>query len=257
MNSNFQIFNALHQTNKLFVLPNAWDAKSASLFQEAGFTAIGTSSAAVAASMGYTDGEGMSFGDYLFVIKRIAATVKLPLTVDLEMGYGRNGEEIYANIQKLLALGVVGINLEDSVIHGSKRALGNADDFARRVNSIKEKLVSHNEALFINARCDTYLLQEKNAQQETERRARLYETAGVDGLFLPVISKEEDIQAAVNATRLPLNVMCIPGLPDFTRLEELGVKRASMGPFFQSKVFSAVEVLSRKIASEGNFNSIL
>ena len=257
MKSSFTEFNALHQVNGLLVVPNAWDAKSSQMLQECGYLAIGTSSAAVAAGMGYADGEGMPFADYLFVVKRIAASIHLPLTVDMEMGYGRTKEEIYINIQKLLDLGVAGINLEDSVIVNSNRLLGNASEFARTVTFIREKLLSNNESLFINVRCDTYLLHSENAQAETTRRAQLYEAAGANGLFLPVISKEADIRAAVAATRLPVNVMCIPGLPDFKKLQSLGVRRASMGPFLQNKTFGVSAELARNVLAGASFNSIL
>jgi 2-methylisocitrate lyase-like PEP mutase family enzyme len=257
MKSDFNEFNALHQVKELLVLPNAWDAKSAQMLQDCGFPAVGTSSAAVAAGLGYADGEGMPFEDYLFVIKRISASIHLPLTVDLEMGYGRTREDVYSNVQKLLDLGVAGINLEDSIIVNSNRILGNADDFARTVSFLKDKLIATSQSLFINARCDTYLLQLKDARQETTRRSKIYEAAGADGLFLPLITEDADIEAAVAATRLPINVMCIPGLPDFGRLQTLGVKRASMGPFLQNKIFSVAGDLVKKILADGSFSSIL
>lgn len=94
MSSHFEKFKKLHQANHLFVLPNAWDARSAQLFQENAFPAIGTSSAAVAASLGYEDGEGMLFSNYLLIIKRILASVHVPVTVDMEMGYGKTNEQI-------------------------------------------------------------------------------------------------------------------------------------------------------------------
>ena len=138
MTTNFKKFKDLHYGKNLFVLPNAWDAKSALLFQEKGFRAVGTSSAAVAASLGYEDGEGMPFEDYLFITKRILSTVKVPVTIDMEMGYGKNNKQIADNVQKLAELGVAGINIEDSVIENSKRSLKNATDFAKTIKHIKK-----------------------------------------------------------------------------------------------------------------------
>src|SRR4051812_47462665 len=106
MLSNYQKFKQLHYGQSLFVLPNAWNAKSASIFQDRQFPAIATSSAAVANSLGYEDGEHMPFADYLFVVNRILSVIHVPLTVDIEMGYGTTTGEIYANIQKLIELGV-------------------------------------------------------------------------------------------------------------------------------------------------------
>src|ERR1700754_4423609 len=116
MSSKIEKFRELHSSADLFVLPNVWNAKSALLFQEQQFPAVATSSAAVADSLGYADGEGMPFDDYVFVIGRIAAAVQIPVSVDLEMGYGTSDEEIYNNILRLIDLGIAGINIEDSVI---------------------------------------------------------------------------------------------------------------------------------------------
>lgn len=255
--SKFEEFNALHRASALLVLPNAWDAKSASLLQEAGYPAIGTSSAAVAAALGYKDGEGMPFADYLFVIKRITSSVEVPVTIDMEMGYGKNKETIFTNVQRLLDLGVAGINLEDSTMAQGKRFLRDASEFATTLSYIKERLTAKGQPLFLNVRCDTYLLKTDNTREESSRRTKIYEGSGADGIFLPFIANEEDILHAVQATQLPVNVMCIPGLPKFEKLQALGVKRASMGPFLQNKTYGKASEISRTVIDEGNFNSIL
>jgi 2-methylisocitrate lyase-like PEP mutase family enzyme len=257
MTTNFKKFKDLHYGKNLFVLPNAWDAKSALLFQEKGFRAVGTSSAAVAASLGYEDGEGMLFEDYLFIIKRILSTVNVPVTIDMEMGYGKNNNQIADNVQKLVELGVAGINIEDSVIENSKRSLKNANDFAKTIEHIKKHLATKNLSIFINLRCDTYLLNVKDKQKETSNRLPIYEDAGADAIFLPCISNENDIAEAVSNTKLPVNVMCIPGLPGFEKLEGLGVKRASMGPFMLNKVYKKAEELCEKINDKKSFSPIL
>lgn len=254
--TKFEQFRTLHRAKELFILPNAWDAKSAILLEEAGFSAVGTSSAAVAAALGYGDGENMSFNEYLFVIKRIMASVKIPVTVDLEMGYGKTNEAILGNLLLLTDLGVAGINIEDSFIEGSKRSLKNEEPFAKTITHLKEGLASHNAALFINIRCDTYILNVNNKQEETTKRLRVYETTGADGIFLPCISNENDIAEAVNSTRLSVSVMCIPGLPDFDTLKKLGVKRASMGPFLFNKVYNNISTLSQTITHNKSFQSI-
>src|SRR5436190_21420531 len=133
MSTNFEKFRNLHHGKNLFVLPNAWDAKSAVIYEENNFPAVGTSSAAVAASLGYEDGEGMPFADYRLVIGRILAAVKIPVTIDMEMGYGKTDVEIFDNIQYLAESGVVGINIEDSTISHSKRSLRDAIQFAATI----------------------------------------------------------------------------------------------------------------------------
>lgn len=257
MSSNFEKFKALHQAKELFVLPNAWDAKSAIVFQENHFQAVGTSSAAVAASLGYQDGENMSFNEYLFVIQRILASVKIPVTIDMEMGYGKTKEQILENLMRLTDLGVAGINIEDSIIHNSKRSLQSATDFAALIEHIKNKLASSNRSLFINLRCDTYILNLPDKVEETAKRLKLYEAAGADGIFLPFISNEKDIALAVSHTKLPINVMCVPDLTGFETLQALGVKRVSMGPFLFNKTYKTAGELSEKVLTQKNFSPII
>jgi len=257
MSSAFQKFKHLHQSKGLFILPNAWDAKSAFILQEKQFSAIATSSAAVANSLGYDDGEKMPFDDYLFVIKRIISSVKIPLSVDMEMGYGSSNEEIYNNILKLIDLGVAGINIEDSFINKQGRFLKEAKSFANTIEFIKNKLESNNLHLFINIRCDTYILNVENKEQETRQRIKNYETTGADGLFLPCIYREEDIAEAVSSTHLSVNVMCVPNLPGFDVLNKLGINRVSMGPFLMNKVYNNINHLSGEIITDNNFSSLL
>jgi 2-methylisocitrate lyase-like PEP mutase family enzyme len=257
MSSKFQQFKDLHHSAGLFLLPNIWNAKSALFFQEKQFRAIATSSAAVANSLGYEDGEKMPFSDYLFVINRILSSVQIPLSVDMEMGYGRSAEEIHANILKLIELGVVGINIEDSIINKSGRTLQEAKIFAKTIEYVKNKLESESLDLFINVRCDTFILNVENKQKETSDRLRIYQAAGADGIFLPCISKEDDIAEAVKNTKLPLNVMCIPGLPGFEILNGLGVKRVSMGGFLFKKVYDNIGQLSESITTDKDFSALL
>jgi len=257
MAPKFEAFKTLHNTDHLFVLPNAWDAQSAIILQEINYPAVGTSSAAVAASLGYADGEVMPFADYLMIIKRIAASVSVPVTIDMEMGYGKTPGAVYTNVLKLLDAGIAGINIEDSIITNGKRTLKDAEELAQTVGYIKDKLTNTHQSLFINVRCDTYLLNVNDKENETTRRLPLYESAGADGIFLPFISNEKDISRAVSETKLPLNVMAMPGLPDIGKLDELGVKRVSMGPFLQMKTYSHARELAQQVRDQNSLKSIL
>jgi 2-methylisocitrate lyase-like PEP mutase family enzyme len=257
MSKNFEEFKTLHQSDNLFVLPNVWNVKSALLFQELKFPAIATSSMAVANSLGYDDGEAMPFSDYLFIIKRILSSIQIPLSVDIEMGYGTTDEKIFTNIKQLIDLGVVGINIEDSAIAKSVRTLKDANVFAKTIEQIKNKLAAKGINLFVNIRCDTYILNVKNKQQETINRLKLYEKTGADGIFLPCICEEKDIEEVISNIKLPLNVMCIPGLPDFNTLNKLGVKRVSMGPSLFNKLYSNITELSKSILRDKSFAAIL
>lgn len=257
MASKFETFKELHNGGKTFILPNAWDAQSAKIFQESKYSAVGTSSAAVATSLGYADGENMPFSDYLFVIRRIVASVGIPVTIDMEMGYGKTAEAIYANLQQLIEAGVVGINLEDSKIADGVRSLRDPKDFARTLERIKTQLTKAHESLFINVRCDTFILNVDNKQNETVARLKAYESAGADGIFLPCITDEKDIAQAVATTKLPLNVMTIPGLPSVARLSELGVKRLSMGPFLHMATYNKAKQLAAEVVESNSIQSIL
>jgi 2-methylisocitrate lyase-like PEP mutase family enzyme len=257
MSSKFKTFRDLHQSPNLFVLPNVWNPKSAIFYQERKIPAIATSSAAVAGSLGYKDGEEMPFSNYQFIIDRILSCVDIPLSVDVEMGYGTTDENIYMNILDLVEMGVIGINIEDSTINSSGRVLKDAKTFANTIEGIKNKLASGNVDLFCNIRCDTYLLDVKNKQQETRLRVKNYEEAGADGIFIPCISAEDDISETVGYTKLPLNVMCVPGLPGFERLNQLGVKRVSMGPFLFNKVYGTMNPLFEEIIKAKSFSTLL
>lgn len=257
MASPFETFKNLHTAEQLFILPNAWDAESAVILQDCNYSAVGTSSAAVASVLGYADGECMPFTEYLMIIRRIASSVKIPVSVDMEMGYGKTNQEIFENIQKLLDTGIAGINIEDSEIVSGKRSLRDSTDFADRIFYLNRQLQQSQQSLFINVRCDTYLLGVKNAREETATRVKAYEEAGADGIFLPFIKEEEDIVHAVAGTRLPLNVMAIPGLPPTAKLEHLGVKRVSMGPFLQMKTYSHARELAKTVIDRKDIKPIL
>jgi len=257
MSLQFEQFKSLHYADNLFVLPNAWNAKSALLLEQQGFPAIATSSAAVAESLGYGDGEQMLFEEYLAVIKRIISVIHVPLTVDIETGYGKTDNDIFVNIKKLAGLGVAGINIEDSIITKTGRVLKDAKAFANTIEFIKNKFESDHSKLFINIRCDTYILNVDNKQQETNHRLKIYASTGADGIFLPGIADENDIAEAVHNTKLPINVMCIPCLPGFDVLNKLGVKRVSMGPFMFTKVYREIASLSQLIIKNNNFSALL
>lgn len=254
--TNYQAFKALHFNQELFVLPNAWNAESARLLSKSEFKAIATSSAAVAAGLGYDDGEQMPFADYLFMVKRILSVITLPLTVDIEMGYGTTSKEIYSTISALADVGVVGINMEDSHFK-PKRILQDADAFAKKLSGVKDELDKNHVAVFVNVRSDTYLLGVNDKEKETIKRAKLYESAGADGLFLPCIVADADIASAASSTKLPINVMCFPGLSDFKKLSALGVKRLSLGGFLFDAVYNQVKVLSEKVLQDKTINALV
>ncbi|KKE85861.1 hypothetical protein N481_08755 [Pseudoalteromonas luteoviolacea S4047-1] len=225
-------FKQLHQQNTPLLLANVWDATSAKCAEQAGYQAIGTSSAALAAVLGYEDGEHIPFEELLFVVRRIAASSSLPLSVDIESGFSTKPHTIANHIQQLAELGVVGVNIEDSRVKEA-RTLCNKDEFATLLQEVRSELTARDVPMFINVRCDAFLLRVENAVDEALIRASSYQAAGADGLFFPCIAHEQDIIKVVKATSLPINVMAIPSLPDIDTLTQLGVKRISTGNFAQ------------------------
>lgn len=221
-------FAALHHQASPLLLANVWDVASAKTVEKLQFSAIATSSAAIATMLGYRDGEQMAFAEMLYIVKRIAAATALPFSVDIEGGYSERPEETVAHIRALAEVGVVGINIEDSKVD-SARGLRDAGRFADYLATLKHRLAGDGLDVFVNVRTDPFLVGMDGALAETLERARLYQAAGADGLFVPCITDAGDIGTVVASTTLPVNVLAMPALPDFGVLTRLGVKRISMG----------------------------
>lgn len=244
--------NNLHKSEKPLVICNAWDVSSAKLADKLGFKVIGTSSAAIAAMLGYNDGEEISFDELLYIVKRIKANTDLPLTVDIESGYSTNTSAIVENLQKLIQLGVEGINIEDSIV-SPQRQLVDPDIFSKTINDISKEI---DNKLFINVRTDTYLLDIPGKLNETLIRISKYEQAGANGIFIPCLTDHRDIERICSSTKLPINVMCMPDLSDFSTLYNLGVKRISMGNFVFETNQKNLEQLLNGISTERNFKKL-
>lgn len=245
-------FNALHQQNQPLLLANVWDASSAQAAQQAGYQALGSSSAAIAAMLGYEDGEEMSFDELLYIVSRIKAVSELPLSVDLEAGYSATTSHIIDNIQRLAHLGVSGINLEDSHVVNNTRRLDDAVVFAAKIQEITHACPD----MFVNVRTDTFLLNVPNALDETLYRGQLYANHGGCGFFVPCVTRAEDITAIVRHVPLPLNVICMPELADFSTLSALGVKRISMGNFIHAATQAKLKDLLCQVQANYSFSGV-
>lgn len=252
---SFETFLQLHQSSTPLLLGNIWDVNSAKIFEEKGYRAIGTSSQAAAKSLGYEDGEKMPFDSLLQLAKRVVEVVEIPFTVDIEGGYSRSVAQIIGNIEKLHDVGAVGINLEDTIA-GDTRQLQPVAAFQNIISAIAEHISRNNLQLFLNIRTDGFLLNMPTALDETIARIKSYENAGADGIFVPCITNKNDIGKVVNATHLPINVMCMPDLPDFEELASLGVKRISMGPFVNTYINKRTEETVGEILRDNNFSCL-
>ncbi|NIF33501.1 isocitrate lyase/phosphoenolpyruvate mutase family protein [Enterobacter sp. Cy-643] len=249
-------FRQMHCQSTPLLLANVWDVTSAQAAQAAGYQALGTSSAAIADMLGYKDGEEMPFSVLLALVARIRERVDLPLSVDMEAGYGDDTETVVRQAIQLAELGAVGINLEDSKVERGERRLLDVRHFAARLSAIKAGLDTAKKPLFINARTDGFLLGEQDALKQTLARGKLYQQAGADGFFVPCVTLPEDIQAIAGAVDLPLNVMCMPGLPDVNQLAALGVKRVSMGNFVHAALNRKLQHLLFSLRQRGAFDEI-
>jgi 2-methylisocitrate lyase-like PEP mutase family enzyme len=254
MNS-FKSFLQLHNSSNPLLLGNIWGVNSAQLFEKAGYKAIGTSSQAVARAQGFEDGENLSFETLLQLAKRVTKVVSIPFTVDIEAGYSSKANGIIENIKQLHDSGIVGVNLEDT-IPGTVRKLRPVGEFQKILSTVAEGLSQHNLNIFLNIRTDGFLLGMPTALTETLTRIESYQDAGANGIFVPCITAKEDIKEVVNATHLPINVMCMPDLPGFSDLNSLGVKRISMGPFVNSLINKKTEEVITTILEENNFSSL-
>jgi 2-methylisocitrate lyase-like PEP mutase family enzyme len=255
MKNNFKLFQSLHNGPDVLIIGNVWNVQSAKVFEQLGVKAIATSSYAVAESLGYDDGEEMSFDEYLFIVNRIAASTTLPLSVDLEAGYGSTAEQIASNITRLAEIGVSGINIEDSRIKDKTRTIENAELFADRIKSVCKELNKRNVEIFINLRSDVYLLNLPAAAEEAGKRIKAYESTGAHGLFFPCLTDLSQISVLTQQTQLPVSVMCMPNLPSFDALQNAGIKRISMANFLNKKLYTDMQGLAKTALENRSFGS--
>ena len=228
-------FAALHVKGEPLVLYNAWDAGSAAAVAAAGAKAIATGSWSLAAAQGYADGEVIPLETLDRIVRRITVSVDLPVSVDVEGGYASEPDAAAANVGRIVAAGAIGINFEDGVIGAPGQALYGIVSQCARIRAIRRMADQHGIPLFINARTDLFLqavnLEEHGAHlDETLERAAAYAEAGASGFFVPGLAAEHLIERICAASRLPVNVMMRAGVPQLSRLAELGVSRVSYGP---------------------------
>jgi 2-methylisocitrate lyase-like PEP mutase family enzyme len=242
-----EAFHQLHTDGGILVLVNAWDAASARLFEQAGSPAIATTSAGMAWSLGYPDGEQASVRELLEACARICRVVTAPVSVDIERGYGQTTAEVSATVRALLELGIVGINIEDGLTPGTKEL---APPHTEKISAIRAVAEEAGVRLFINARTDTYLAPANDPEaryEETVRRARLYVAAGADGIFVPGLESLEEMARMAQVVPRPLNIYAgYAGLPRVDELRRAGIRRVSLG----CGPLQAALALARRIATE-------
>ncbi len=252
--SKISDFRKLHTGNEPFILGNAWDAKSALLAEKAGYKAIGISGHAIAENLGYRDGEEMGFEELLFIVDRVIRSVSIPVSVDIDGGYARKADKVNANIGELLKMGAAGINIEDSVVTDGTRHLVESARFAEIIRGIRAFLSAQQSAFFVNVRVDTYVTKHARPLDETVKRIKEYEEAGADGIFIPLLTDEEEIKTIIRSTSLPVNIYLRPKIPSFNRLSQMGVKRVSYGAAVHAQSYAKVEELFTSLINDKHFD---
>lgn len=248
-------FRALHHADRLLVLPNAWDVITARVFEKAGFPAVGTTSFGIARAHGFRDGDNAAREVTLAMAGRMAEALAVPLSADIEAGYGDTPAEVEAQGRRLITAGVVGFNIEDGQAQAATPLADTALQCAK-IAALKAAGTSAGVPVYVNARTDVYWLRTHSgvtALAETLRRAELYLGAGADGIFVPGLVEREAIEEVVRALGAPLNVLASPRTPTARELADLGVKRLSLGSGPVRATLGLLRRLGREIQEAGTY----
>jgi 2-methylisocitrate lyase-like PEP mutase family enzyme len=252
------VFHRLHAEPEPLVLVNAWDAGSARVLEHAGARAVATTSAGMAWSLGYADGEQLPTREVVAATARICRAVSVPVSVDIERGFGRGADDVVALVRTLIDLGVVGVNIEDGVDPEQQR-LAPPEVLCERIEALRALATRMNARLFINARTDTYFVGNDDRvarYDDTVRRARLYAAAGADGIFVPGMDME-DVFPFARAITLPLNVYAGGGwAPPIHVLRHAGVRRISLGCGPLQFVFGSLRKIAEEAAAFGSYDTM-
>jgi 2-methylisocitrate lyase-like PEP mutase family enzyme len=249
-------FLDLHHSQKMLVLPNAWDVSSARVFEEAGFPAIATSSAAIANAHGYSDGQLIPRGEMLAAVRRIAEAVRVPVTADMEAGYGATPAEVASTVREVLSTGAVGLNLEDGT-EGNSDALADLSLQREIVRAATEVGERAGVPLVLNARTDVFLHGIGAAETRLARaveRLNAYRAAGAQCLFAPGVIDKETIAQLVRGVSGPLNILATIGTPPIAELAQLGVKRVSLGSGPMRATLALLARMARQLRDDGLFS---
>lgn len=226
-----EVLLALHSGDEPLVLPNIWNPIGARILEDKGFPAVATASAAISASLGYKDGEKIKFSTLMDIATRIANSVKIPTTVDIETGYATSTEELIDVITQILDAGIAGINIEDSFDDG----LRSIKEQAERISVIREVSKERGVHLVINARIDCFILNTPDSKKEkiesTINRAKAYLEAGADCVFPVGIDDIDTVKHMRRVISAPINILILPEKLTLSEMKGIGINRFSYGPF--------------------------
>lgn len=248
-------FAALHRGPALLLLPNAWDVASALLLQRAGFPAIATTSAGIGYSLGYPVGEKMPRDEMLRAVERMASRLSVPLSADMEAGFGATPEDVAETVRLTIQAGAVGINIEDAA-YRKDSPLIDMSLAVERIRAAREAADATGVPFTLNARTDVYWSGGSGSQafDEAVRRANAYRAAGADCLFLPNVEDAALIRALVEAIDGPVNLMAGARMPAVPELQRLGVRRVSLGAGLARAAYGALGEAIAEINGPGTFS---
>jgi len=252
-------FRSLHHAQRILVLPNAWDVPSARIFEDAGFPAIATSSAALAVSRGYPDGEKIGKDELFWVVKKIAGALTVPLSADIETGFGTTTDQLSNTIDRVIEAGAVGVNIED-ISNFDEKSLLPTEKQVERIHAVRKISESLGVPLVINARTDAYRFgpgDEKAKLEEAIRREKAYEDAGADCLYPIGLTDKESITTFIKSVKKPVNIMARKGAPTVIELQEIGVKRLSLGPGPMYAAMGLLRRIARELKEKGTYEALL
>ncbi len=253
-----ETFRRLHSGKPILVLPNVWDVASARIVEQAGFPAIATSSAGVAFALGYPDGEVISRDEMAAAVARITAHVAVPVTADMESGYGRRPEDAAATVRAAIAAGAVGMNFEDSPGERGEPLLPETQQ-VERVRAARQAADASGVPFVLNARTDVFLEQVGEPAARVEhavRRLNAYRAAGADCLFAPGVSDADTIATLVRQVKGPLNVLASAASPPVPELERLGVARVSLGSGPMRAGLTVLKRLAEELRATGTYGAL-
>ncbi|MEO8123307.1 MAG: isocitrate lyase/phosphoenolpyruvate mutase family protein [Burkholderiales bacterium] len=248
----------MHDRTKVLLLPNAWDAGSARLFAQRGFAAIATTSAGVAWSLGYADGEHAPLAEVLAAIRRMTRVIDVPLTADIETGFGETPEAVAATVRAVIAAGAVGVNIEDGMPgHGPLRPI---EASSARLRAAREAADASGVPIVINARVDNWMRHDATDAAtrlaDAIQRAKAYLAAGADCIYPIGLVDRATLAALVQALDVPVNVNAGPGTPDIAELARLGIARVSTATRFATLALAAVDQAASAMLESGGFECL-
>ena len=249
-------FRKLHRAPPILLLPNSWDPMSARIFEAAGFPAAATTSGGLAWALGYQDGEKAPWPEVVAATHRIAEAIRVPLTADIETGYGATPDALARSVTEIIGAGAVGVNLEDGTPN-PQEPVRTIDDAAARIRAARAAASAAGVPVVINARVDLYLKHvgdEATRFTETVRRAEAYLAAGADCIFVFAVADIDLIKKRTAAIKAPVNVVGRAGGPGLKALEAAGVARVSIASGASMVVMSTIQRIAEELHQKGEFD---